>query len=364
MRALRKGLPPGIMEDTRMIHFLAALPLLMPSALPPHEPLAVSVQQSPWQTLATLPSTWIHDISFVSALVGYAVGESGQVFKTEDGAKSWTPVLNAPFYLTGVHALNKNDVVITGFTASPTDQRALIRWSHDGGQTWSDTLTINPTYNPTNRIHFWDSNTGVAMSFGEPNYAFRTTTGGLALTDWSRAEVDPNGGWFGAQFSALPNGHMRISGITYCESLDYAATFNCRPSIDPGSDSATFFLDDKRGWVGGGSSSLPTTGYIHRTLDGGQTWSDRVLEGPWMIREILFVNKSDGWAAGGAGNVGGVYVSHDGGENWAVELDTRVGLTSCATADYHLYCAGFDDNGTSHFYARDYDKIRGNAFDP
>jgi len=236
--------------------------------------------------------------------------------------------------------------------------------THDGGQTWSDTLTINPTYNPTSRIHFWDSNTGVAMSFAEPNYAFRTTTGGLALTDWSRAEVDPNGGWFGAQFSALPNGHMRISGITFCESLDYAATFNCRPSIDAGSDFATFFLDDERGWVGGGWISVPMMGYIHRTLDGGKTWSDRVLEGPWMIREILFVNKHDGWAAGGAGNVGGVYVSHDGGENWAVELNTQVGLTSCATAEYHLYCAGFDDNGTSHFYARDYDKIRDGKFDP
>jgi len=320
---------------------------------------------TPWTTLATLPSSWIRDLSFVSDYVGFAAAESGQVYKTVDGAQTWTPVLDAgnPYHMTGVQALGENDVVVTGFTNSSSDQRAIVRWSHDGGQTWSDDLDISSTYNPTNRIYFWDFSTGVAMSFGEPNYAFRTTTGGLQLTDWSAAEVDPNGGWFGAQFSALPNGHVRISGITYCESLDFAASWNCRPSIDAGSDYATFFLDDQHGWVGGGWVSLPTAGYIHRTLDGGQTWSERTLDGPWMIHEILFVNAKDGWAAGGAGDDGGIYVSHDGGETWAVELDAHVGLTSCATADYHLYCAGWDNDGTSHIYSRDYDHISQGAFD-
>src|SRR5689334_17914420 len=149
-----------------MMHVLAILPLLMQPALVPQPSVP---EQNSWQTLAVLSGTQIQDISFISGKVGYAVGNS-QVFKTTDGAQSWTPMLTAgyPFYYSGVHALNENDVVITGFTPSPTDQRALIRWSHDGGQTWSDNLTINPTYNPTSRIHFWDTNTGIAMSFGEP----------------------------------------------------------------------------------------------------------------------------------------------------------------------------------------------------
>jgi hypothetical protein len=60
---------------------------------------------------------------------------------------------------------------------------------------------------------------------------------------------------------------------------------------------------------------------------------------------------------------GGVYVSHDGGESWQVELDAGVGLTACSTADYHLFCAGVDNSATSHVYARDYDHIRRNDFD-
>ena len=48
-----------------------------------------------WQLLATLPQAIIHDISFVSGMLGYAVGEHGQVWKTTDGGKVWIQVLNA-----------------------------------------------------------------------------------------------------------------------------------------------------------------------------------------------------------------------------------------------------------------------------
>ena len=209
---------------------------------------------SSWKTLGTLPLVWIQDLSFVSGSVGYAAGGNGQILKTTDGGESWLPVLDLgnPYYWYEVHALNENDVVVSGFIDTTVEvglQEAIIRWSHDGGASWSDDLAVSDTY-WANRVHFWDSSTGFATSInGNPNAEFRTTAGGLKLHDWSESTIDPNGGWFGSQFSALPNGHVRISGTTYCESLDYAANWNCGPSIDPGSDYATFFLDDKRGWV-------------------------------------------------------------------------------------------------------------------
>jgi hypothetical protein len=185
----------------------------------------------------------------------------------------------------------------------------------------------------------------------------------LELTDWSAINVAPDDSWFGAQFSALPNGHVRMSGINYCESLDFAATWNCRPSIDAVFDGATFFLDDKRGWVGGGAISIPTEGWVHRTTDGGETWSDRTLDSPWAVREIIFVNANDGWAVGGSGDSGGAYISHDGGDTWTVELDAGVGLTACSTADFVIFCAGYDNSLNSHIYSRDYDHIRQGDFD-
>lgn len=319
-----------------------------------------------WQSLASLPATFIEDLSFVTGQVGFAAAEGGLVLKTIDGGANWNAVLTLgyPYYWYGVQALSADDVVIAGFFDSNDGvQHAVVRWSHDGGASWSEDLVLSETY-WAQRVHFWDYDTGFATAItGNPNLQFRTTSGGWQLSDWTTSVIDPHGGWFGRQFSALPNGHVRMSGITYCESLDYASTWNCGPSIDSVSDFATFFLDDQRGWVGGGVISIPTAGWVHRSTDGGTTWSGRTLNSPWQIREIIFVNAKDGWAAGGAGDAGGAYVSHDGGQSWQLELDAGVGLTSCATADYHLFCAGYDNSGTSHVYARDYDHIRREVFE-
>jgi photosystem II stability/assembly factor-like uncharacterized protein len=249
-----------------------------------------------WKTLATLPDTFIQDLSFVSANVGYAAGGDSQVFKTTDGGASWSQVLTAGSHWYGVHALNENDVVISGFY-NGAQQAAVIRWTHDGGATWSEDLLVSQT-DWANRVHFWDSSTGMATSItGKPNLEFRTTSGGLQLSDWGSSTIDPHGGWFGGQFSALPNGHVRISGITYCESLDFAATWSCQPSIDSVFDGATFFLDDKRGWVGGGVISLPTQGWVHRTTDGGKTWTAVPFRPDGRPRG--HIRQREGWLGGG-----------------------------------------------------------------
>jgi len=56
-----------------------------------------------WQLQATLPGTVIHDLSFASPSVGYAAAELGQVWKTSNGGKTWTEILNlgSPTIFTG-----------------------------------------------------------------------------------------------------------------------------------------------------------------------------------------------------------------------------------------------------------------------
>src|SRR5271163_3106859 len=49
----------------------------------------LAAQGNTWKLLATLPGVIIHDISFPTAKIGYAVGELGQVWKTTDAGNSW-----------------------------------------------------------------------------------------------------------------------------------------------------------------------------------------------------------------------------------------------------------------------------------
>jgi photosystem II stability/assembly factor-like uncharacterized protein len=67
---------------------------------------------------------------------------------------------------------------------------------------------------------------------------------------------------------------------------------------------------------GGGEISPKVGGWVHRTADGGKTWSGRTLDDPWPIREIRLVTPNIGGAAGGNiySKVGGMYFSRNGGK--------------------------------------------------
>ncbi len=217
----------------------------------------VSPKANPWKLKATLPGAVIHDISFPTALVGYAAAELGQVWKTTNGGSKWTEIMNLsfPYYWYGVKALTAKDVVVAGFNDSTG--AGIIRWSHNGGKTWTPDIVLTTT-GWSFRIRFANKKDGLVLDgvdFKTPNRAHYTTDGGAQASDWTEVVPDPNGGWFGNQFSLLTNLHARASGITYCDSADGGANWTCGPSIDSVFDGPVFFANDKSGWVGGGEIS-------------------------------------------------------------------------------------------------------------
>src|SRR5262249_32818518 len=149
----------------------------------------------------------------------------------------------------------------------------IIRWSHDGGITWTPDIVLT-TAGWGDRVRFLpaDSTDGIVLdqlNLNAANAAHITIDGGASASDWNADVPDPNGGWFGDQFSLLSNGHVRASGITYCvASIPSGAQWSCNPSIDSVFDGPTFFFDDRNGWVGGGEISPNVEGWLHRTTDG------------------------------------------------------------------------------------------------
>ena len=320
----------------------------VPRSFRPTAPTTVDPQANPWQLEATIPGAVIHDISFATPRIGFAAAELGQVWKTADGGRTWTEVLNLgfPYYWYGVDALSANDVVISGFDNA--NFTGLVRWSHDGGTTWSDDVLVTDD-GWANRIRFQGTQNGIVgsiVSLNSPNEAQYTTDGGGTAGDWTTVTPDPNGGWFGADFTLLPNLAAYLSGITECRSRDGGQTWSCGPSVDAVFDGAVKFVNRRDGWVAGGEISPNVEGWVHRTTDGGRTWSDRTLDGPWPIRHLEFVTANKGWAAGGNvfSGVGGMYFTDDGGQTWTLDADTGAEMSSCTHLNrgngIQVWCAG------------------------
>lgn len=337
--------------------------------------LAAGSNRWHWALIAEMPAvTVLHDLIFTSEDVGYVVAEHGLVLKTGDSGRHWTPVLLSDYsdYWYGVDATSADDIVVSGFHAGvdPETQtpvnRALVRWSRNAGQTWSDPIVLREG-DWAFRVRFPDAGHGVALGqnlslIDSP--AFITANGGELLKDWGRV-VTGNSGWFGQQFSAHANGRVRASGISYCQSADFGAMWTCGPGIDPVFDGATFFIDELNGWVAGGSISPTEEGWVHKTIDDGANWSDRTLQAPWPIRELLFIDRETGWAVGGNafGGVGGIYSTVDGGDNWSLDVDTGFEMSACERSGTKIYCVGYDGAFNGKVYRLDLDTILADGFD-
>lgn len=76
-----------------------------------------------------------------------------------------------------------------------------------------------------------------------------------------------------------------------------------------------------------------------------------MLSTPWPIRQIEFLNKKTGWAAGGNiySGVGGIYFSSDGGRTWTEDIETGDEVDACdhfslGSSQIQVWCIGMADN--------------------
>jgi len=78
---------------------------------------------------------------------------------------------------------------------------------------------------------------------------------------------------------------------------------------------SVFFLNDDTGYaVGGFNDCSEGTGYILKTIDGGDNWIDATSIASHMLQSVYFTDLSTGYLSG----FGNIYKTIDGGDTWNV----------------------------------------------
>ncbi|HOC42586.1 MAG TPA: hypothetical protein PKJ99_06130 [Thermoanaerobaculales bacterium] len=327
-----------------------------PGALPPSEsPAAVEGERSGWQLQQTVTKV-LKAVSFADPMNGYAAAELGAVYRTIDGGQSWTTVMDVgfPYYWYGVQAFSAETALVVGFQNS--SGAGVGRWTDDGGATWTPDIVIDPA-NWLLGLEFADALHGIA--YGNLGYVYTTDNGGRNAADWTKVSTSPDLGWLSGNFTFRDDLNAYITGIHFCHSDDGGLTWSSNPSADPTFDGGCSFPDLENGWTGGGQISAPVSGWVHRTTDGGATWSGRLLQTPYPIRVVRFFDANLGIAAGGNiySSAGGIWSTTDGGATWNLDLDTGAEMSdidaqAVAPDSLDVWCVGFLPNFTGVIYKK------------
>jgi len=296
-----------------------------------------------WEKVYANRARQLYSINFADHNTGWAVGAHGMVLKTMDGGITWK---NQEF-------VNKEELTLI-FCFSPEivfiQSNNGIYKSNDGGQAWVKILTKEFIYPGESQMYFINENTGWFVGEGK---ILKTTNGGdsweTIYTDYSISIntvtfLNEETGWAGCSSIILKT---TDSGQTWQEvfktedvfdspglrSMIFKDSYN---GIVVGNDGrilrttdgggsweyrtggyfknflyAVEFIDDNRGWAGGFDTFV-------RTMDGGKTWTDYMLDSHMIITDIDFINDSNGWFVGHGSNYfeGVIYRTSDGGDTW------------------------------------------------
>jgi len=228
---------------------------------------------------------------------GYAFGNCGMIYNTSDFGQTWN---NEPFnsnFLSGIEIApntNGNTALIVGITN--------LFLTKDGGQSWED-ISVKIPSNSSGLIriaHFFDANTFVIVT--STGFVWKTTDLG---ENWSNTPDDIGNGWLFADFIDQNNGWLitrkgRIAktnngGVNWdviFEDDDFITQFD--------------FVDNLNGYKSNSS------GVLSQTTDGGVTWTIKA-ESDKIIGQMIIRSAQEFWFLYNLS----IHKTFDGGATWS-----------------------------------------------
>lgn len=248
-------------------------------------------------------------IAFLSPTTGFAVGggnASGRIFRTTDGANSWTQVASTPAPLSGIAFLSAS-------TAFAVGAGNTLLHSTDGGGTWTQLpLAVPGSGGQLTHISCSDAlncliATGRAPQ-GQTNTLIRTTDGGMTGSLISASEQDLLAVCFSTSSNVVAVG---VGGATALSS-DGGASFPTLISHKLGTGQA--------GLIRIGAAPLDAyvpwgPGAIAATTNGGSNWSLLRVPTSAGLADVGFPTVQVGYALNSAGTV---FRTANGGLSWSI----------------------------------------------
>jgi photosystem II stability/assembly factor-like uncharacterized protein len=241
------------------------------------------------------------DVAFTSPTEGVAATSQGRLYRTTDGAESWTLVREFAGGVKGLHFVTPT----VGFAVGTG---SVLR-TGDGGATWEQ-RAVGLLF--LSAIRCADAFTCV-LTTQSGTSLMRTTDGGATLTTVSPSSKKLLAAAFGADLRAVAAGE----GGATVRSTDAGATWTtvgkrltqAFTRIRAVSPSLVFAVGPK--------------GTLARSTDGGLTWAEVGVSTPEDVIDVSFADAFVGYAVD---SLGTVLRTDNGGESWEI-LNTGYSAT-------------------------------------
>ena len=304
----------------------------------------------------TAPDATLRDVDFVDAQYGWAVGDRGTIWHTEDGGRRWVlQHARADFTLHDVHFVDRQRGWAVGEMVQPFTWRSIgvVLKTSNGGGRW--TVVPAPSLPALRGVHFVSPTEGIAvgdvssicpMGIVESRDGGRTweSRPGRRRGAWSAAAWRPSGEGLliGGHRAAVDRGgrlraaerfgagvHLRAAapweGSIWLAVGDAGGLFESStgddswrsiadrlpPAFQDGPDFLCLSTHGPHCWIAGAPGS-----FVLHSADRGRTWEVLPTGQSLPIRAITFIDSQHGWAAG---DLGTILSTADGGRHWEIQ---------------------------------------------
>lgn len=208
-------------------------------------------------------------VHFIDEKNGWLIsdGEYTSIYKTDDGAKTWTLFrtdLFKDYYFNSMFILDENHCWIVVSGKSISNKSKELYFSKDGGKTWN--LHASKYFE---KLYFFDKHTGFAI---HRDQLVNTVDGGKT---WENVIIYDD---------VFTNKHVSVNSFK--------------------------FVDRTHGWAVGSG------GTILKTVDGGKTWKAFGAIGFGEMGKVRFHDTKNGYALNKLRKQ--IIITDNGGKNWSL----------------------------------------------